>query len=182
MTSMALRCHFPLRRGKARLRLGIPAQLLSLHGRSRVTLLDLSETGARIRYSGEPVRDVVVEWLGYEAFGKVVRRSGGDLGVRFDDPIAERWVLETRERLPAMARGEDHVTRFAREWAHGPEGPVDPEHGDHRRALLGFRATVRRRGLRRPPSAVRTWLGTARPFLLGGVVLGLVAGYLSIYI
>jgi hypothetical protein len=181
MTSMALRCHFPLRRGKARLRLGIPAQLLSLHGRSRVTLLDLSETGARLRYQGEPVRDVVIEWLGYEAFGKVVRRGGGELGVRFDEPIAERWVLDTRERLPAIARGEDHVTRYAREWVRGLEGPAGPGHADHRREVLGFAATARRRGLGRPPSAFRSWLRTARPFLIGGVAIGLVVGYLSIY-
>jgi hypothetical protein len=181
MTSMALRCHFPLRRGKARLRLGIPAQLLSLHGRSRVTLLDLSETGARLRYDGEPVGDVVIEWLGYEAFGKVVRRSGRELGVRFDEPIAERWVLDTRERLPAIARGEDHLTRFAREWARGLDLQGDSGPGDHRLTVLGYSPTARRRGLRRPPSAVRTWLGAARPFLVGGVAIGLVAGYLSVF-
>src|SRR5690606_26201902 len=137
MTSMALRCHFPLRRGKARLRLGIPAQLLSLHGRSRVTLLDLSESGARIRYDGQPVIDVVLEWLGYEAFGRVVRHSGRELGVRFDEPISQAWVLDTRELLPALAQGEDQLTRFAREWVRGHEPQGGSVRGERLASVLG---------------------------------------------
>lgn len=179
MTSMALRCQFPLRRGKARLRLGIPAHLLSLHGHSRVTLLDLSETGARLQYDGDPVRDVVVEWLGYEAFGKVVRRIGDEVGVRFDEPIAEAWVLDTRERLPAIAR-DDQVRRFAREWVRGLDQREDQDRRDHRHEVLGYSPLARRRGLRQAPSVARGWLRAARPFLAGGVVIGLVAGYLSV--
>lgn len=183
MTSMALRCQFPLRRGKARLRLGIPAQLLSLHGRSRVTLLDLSESGARVRYDGEPVKDVVLEWLGFEAFGKVVRRDGRELGVRFDDPIGHDCVLDTRERLPAIARGEDQLTRFAREWARGLDAAEDATPAARKRAGIGHRiaAIGLRHDDRQPASGMLGWIGSARPFLFGGVVLGLVAGYWSSY-
>jgi len=177
MTSMALRCHFPLRRGKARLRLGIPAQLLSLHGRRRVTLLDLSESGARLRYDGEPVSDVILEWLGYEAFGKVVRRAGDELGVRFDEPIGSAWVLETRERLPAIAQGEDQVTRFAREWARGRDLDANAAPADHRWSVLGYPTAARKRGLGQPAPGLRSWLGTAKPFLLGGAIIGLLVGY-----
>lgn len=183
MASAALTSSFPPRRGKARLRVGIPAHLISVHGRSRVTLLDLSESGARVRYEGEPMKDFVLEWLGYEAFGAVVRRNGRELGLRFDEPIGEACVLGTRDRMPAVAMTEDQATRFAREWARGRDRAREREPMTSRRGLMPRRNWGSNDSSRQPvePSAPGGWLGTAGPFLLGAVILGVAAGYASVF-
>jgi hypothetical protein len=180
MTSAMVPYDFLPRRGKARLRLGIPAHLLTVHGRSRVTLLDLSQSGARLQYAGERIGDGVLEWLDHEAFGSVVRRAGGEVGLRFDEPITHAWVLDTRARLPAIARTEDQLRRFAREWVRGEDRPIDPAAAYGRRdGVLPRRAFARHGGAGAPgrKSAVRIWLHAARPFVLGGLVIGIVAGY-----
>ncbi len=182
MASAASSLDFKPRRGKARLRVGIPADLLTVHGRSPVTLLDLSETGARLRYEGDGISDGVLEWLGYEAFGAVVRHADSEVGLRFDEPIAQDCVLDTRERLPTMQQGEDEVVRFAREWVGGRDGQRVSAH------ISGLRAEVLRQrafaseiraGHRARAAGIRGWLRAARPFLFGGVVVGMLAGYWS---
>ena len=185
MATTAIPRDFQPRRGKARLRAGIPAYLNTVHGRCRVTLLDLSESGACVRYDGEQIRDGVLEWLGYEVFGSVVRRGSHELGLRFDDPIAQAWVLETRDRLPEIARAEDQVSRFAREWARGRDSRADPASSTARRAramAYSLPATKRRAGARERTSAAVSWFHTAKPFLLGGVVVGVLAGYASAFL
>lgn len=183
MATTAIPCDFQPRRGKARLRAGIPAYLLTVHGRCRVTLLDLSESGACVHYEGEQVRDGILEWLGYEVFGSVVRSRRDELGLRFEEPIAPAWVLETRDRLPEIARAEDQVSRFAREWARGRDSRPDAAPAIARRArAYSLPTTERRAGTRGTPSATTSWLHTARPFLIGGVVVGLMAGYASAFL
>ena len=161
---------------------GMPADLLTVHGRSRVTLLDLSETGARLRYEGGGISDGVLEWLGYEAFGAVVRHADNEVGLRFDEPITQDCVLDTRELLPTVPQGEDDVRRFAREWVGGREGQRTSAHVSGLRAeTLGQRAFASelRAATRERSPIVRPWLRAAPPFLAGGVVLGLLAGYWS---
>ena len=179
MATTAIPRDFQPRRGKARLRAGIPAYLLTVHGRCRVTLLDLSESGACVHYDGEQVRDGVLEWLGYEVFGSVVRCGRNELGLRFEDPIARAWVLETRERLPEIAKAEDQVSRFAREWAKGRDSRPDSA---RRARAYSLPASERRTGARGTASAATSWLRTAKPFLIGGVMVGLMAGYASVFL
>jgi hypothetical protein len=182
MASAALSPDFQPRRGKARLRVGIPADLLTVHGRSRVTLLDLSETGARLRYHGHAIGDGVLEWLAYEAFGAVVRCAGDEIGLRFDEPIAQDCVLDTRELLPSLLQGEDEVTSFAREWVGGHNGQRVSAHVSGLRAeVLRQRAVASelRSAQRKRASGMRTWVRAAPPFLAGGVLVGLLAGYWS---
>lgn len=126
MANTAFNWDLKPRRAKARLRLGIPAELITIHGRCQVTLLDLSETGARIQYDGERISDGVLKWLGYEAFGSVVRRDGHEIGLHFDTPIDHDWLLDTREWLSVIAQGEDELRRFAKEWATGDELQSSP--------------------------------------------------------
>ncbi len=180
MANLAPHREFQPRRGKARLRVGIPAHLVTVHGRIRVTLLDLSETGARLRYEGHAINDGVLEWLGYEAFGAVVRRTVDEIGLRFDEPIGQNCVLDTRECLPAMSSSEDELEVFAREWVRGRDGKRVSAH------ISGLRADVFRQravaseiraGQRARAITMRTWLHTARPFLFGGALVGLLAGY-----
>jgi hypothetical protein len=180
MASLAIPGEFQPRRGKARLRLGVPADLLTVHGRIRVTLLDLSETGARLHYEGHVINDGVLEWLGYEAFGAVVRRADNEIGLRFDEPIGRACVLDTREALPAIQHSEDDIERFAREWVRGRDGQRVSAHVSGLRAeVLQQRAVASeiRAAQRARASTMKSWLHAARPFLVGGVTVGLLAGY-----
>ena len=185
MTSAALPCEFKPRRGKARLRLGISADLLTVHGRTGVTLLDLSETGARLRYEGDRISDGVLEWLGFEAFGSIVRHVDGELGLRFDEPVTQDCVLDTRELVPTLPQGEDEVRTFARTWVGGRDGQRVSAHVSGLRAEVfrqravasEFRATHRKQA-----GGMRNWLRAAPPFIAGGVLVGLFAGYWSIFL
>src|SRR5690606_41805934 len=93
------------RRGHARLRLGIEAELMTLDGRKRVMLMDLSQSGARVRLS-EPgkLRQAVLYWIGFEAFGVVVWQDGRDIGVEVEVPIREAAVLAPRSLPPEEPR------------------------------------------------------------------------------
>lgn len=185
MASLSPACDFQPRRGKARLRLGIPADLLTVHGRAGVTLLDLSESGARLRYEGERISDGVLEWLGFEAFGSIVRHANGELGLRFDEPVTQDCVLDTRDLLPTVPQDEDEVRNFARAWVSGRDGQRVSAH------ISGLRAeTLRQRAVasqfrathRKQATGVRPWLRAAPPFVAGGVLVGLFAGYWSIFL
>ena len=123
-----------------------------------------------------------VLWLGYQAFGAVVRSSGEQVGLRFDDPIAQDWVLETRELLPVIAQGEDRLRSFAREWVRGHPKTYAAWAGARRGGSRPYRQPANDDGIG-PEEALdaRTWLLAGRPFLVGGAVIGFVAGYISIF-
>jgi hypothetical protein len=178
MAATALAWDFQPRRGKARLRLGIAAELVTIHGRCRVTLLDLSESGARLQHEAEQIGDCVLKWLGYEAFGSVVRRDGQEIGLHFDPPLNRAWLLDTREWLSAIAQGEDELRRFAKEWATGEDRLIIPARPSGKRAevLQHPRALTTRPPVPESPSADRSWLRAAKPFMIAGVVAGIVAG------
>lgn len=115
--------HIP-RRAHSRLRLGIPARLLTLEGQQWVTLVDLSQSGARIvleasRYVGS---GGLLRWLGYEAFGDAAWQCGEELALRFDEPVDPAWLIETRRRAPAELDQNGHVRRAAREFVVGGVG------------------------------------------------------------
>jgi hypothetical protein len=96
------------RRGKARLRTGVPAVLTTMNGGQVVSLVDLSESGAGLVVKdGWRLNGGVLKWMDYEVYGKVVRRSGDNIGLRFEEPIDAAWVLETRAWLPKLRRAAD---------------------------------------------------------------------------
>ena len=179
MASAALNWDFQPRRGKARLRLGIPADLLTAHGRCRVTLLDLSESGARLHYEGGRIADGVLMWLDFEKYGSVVRHTGREVGLRFEQPIDPEWVLATREWLDDIARGDD-VRRYAMGWARGDESGVSSADG-RARALpyVAAFAEVQAGYLDRRRV---NWLRTGKPVWFGAIVIGLIAGYWSAFV
>lgn len=93
------------RRGKARLRTGVPAVLTTMNGRQVVSLVDLSESGAGLVVKdGWRLNGGVLKWMDFEVYGKVVRRSADNIGLLFDEPIDAAWVLETRAWLPKLRR------------------------------------------------------------------------------
>jgi hypothetical protein len=94
-----------VRRREARLRLALPAQIQTTHGRYPAALLDLSQSGARIRLAHSFGRscDAVLYWLQFEAFGRIVWFSPYHAGLEFDEPILAATLLGTRDVI-------DHAT------------------------------------------------------------------------
>lgn len=109
------------RRGHARLRVGIPAQLECFDGLKKVTLVDLSQGGARLVVgTTDRISGGVLRWLNFETFGETVRQRGEELAMRFDEPIDLDWVIATRQWLPAEQKAEQARNRqAAREWIQG---------------------------------------------------------------
>lgn len=89
------------RRRDARLRLGVPAQLITLHGQFSANLCDLSQSGAHVRAKGDLFRgeDAVLLWLGFEAFGKIVWVDNGEGGLEFDEMLAPAILIQTRDQV-----------------------------------------------------------------------------------
>ena len=99
------------RRNRSRLRVRLPAKLETRTETSRVILVDLSTTGARVLSENLPKvgTEAVLHWDKYEAFGEVVWAEGVHGGIAFFDPLTEQDVLATRElddaaRLPQQGR------------------------------------------------------------------------------
>lgn len=114
------------RRNAPRLRLALPATLLTIFGRQHCILIDISQTGAQVSL-GEPlVEESAVELYigGFELFGFVVRRQigpkGGINGLEFEAPLAEADVLAIRAYSETY---EDETRRefrgMVREWVTG---------------------------------------------------------------
>jgi hypothetical protein len=111
------------KRGQPRLRVRLPARLITLNGEFRVVLCDLSTGGARVGKPGLVLDggQAVLLWESFEAFCAVAWCRGGLVGVRFEDPIPNDWVLVTREldsnsNLPPDAELD---RRAARDWVLG---------------------------------------------------------------
>lgn len=113
------------RRRDARLRIrrGIPSQILTLDGQGSASLLDLSQSGAHLRVKA-PLRngqDVMLWWLGFEAFGRVVWASENEAGVEFHDLLPTPILLQTRHQVDAgvAPSTEKQAHEQAREWYLG---------------------------------------------------------------
>lgn len=111
------------KRANARLRVRLPAKLITLHGEYRLALIDLSASGARV---GQPGLDclpgnAILQWTGHEVFGRIVWVRDGLAGVRFDEPIPDEWVLATRRIAEASPMpGDSELHRHAaRDWVSG---------------------------------------------------------------
>ncbi|MBO9517970.1 MAG: hypothetical protein J7493_07865 [Porphyrobacter sp.] len=90
------------RRQHSRLRLNMPATLATPEGEKRITLLNLSQGGARIRLSGDGrASGGVLKWMDNEAFGAGIWQRGPEMGLRFDDPIDWDRVVAARHWQPA---------------------------------------------------------------------------------
>lgn len=90
------------RRSISRLRLILEGRLITHRGSYAVRIDNLSQTGAhlsRTRIDDDAPR-CVLQWLGHEAMGEVMWVKGAYCGVKFDKPLSEHVVLETREQYP----------------------------------------------------------------------------------
>jgi hypothetical protein len=174
MASAAIDLDHKPRRGKARLRTGIPAALVTMDGRQDITLVDLSETGAGILVADPGhIAGGVLQWMGYEVYGAVVRRVGEDVGLQFDAPIDPAWVLETRAWLPELTDEKGRLRRFAKEWVGGTPVKAEP--------IRISRMQAPRYGSESPPDSVaKAWLRAGLPFVLAGLLIGVMAGLVSV--
>lgn len=93
------------RRRTPRLRLAIPARLITLDRTFSIVLDDLSERGAKITLPAP--HDFVVgvlRWLDFHGFADVRWREGLSVGLEFATPLAESVLEETRLHMPDLAR------------------------------------------------------------------------------
>ena len=169
MASDGANLDFKPRRGKARLRAGVPAVLVSMTGRQVVSLIDLSESGAGLVVKdGWRLNGGVLKWMDYEVYGKVVRRSGDSIGLLFDEPIDTAWVLETRTWLPQLRRNRDPFRRSAAEkMDDGAPSPQVPQVPGMVASKYGTS------GLQQSAVSMRA----AAPLLFGALMFGAAVGY-----
>lgn len=114
------------RRSAPRLRLSIPAELVSLYDRRRCILIDLSCTGAQVGLE-RPLREgdeVVLQIAGLAPFADVVRQAigehGGVNGLSFDPPISEDEVLKVRAHSERFRDDEMRaLRREVQQWVEG---------------------------------------------------------------
>ena len=93
------------RRTYSRLQVGIGAHFDTLDGRQGVRLIDLSQGGAHlILERPEAVREGVLSWLGFDAFGAVVWQHREHVGLEFDELVPLAAMVETRLRAPSVVR------------------------------------------------------------------------------
>jgi len=113
-------------RGSARLRLAIPARLVSIYSTQNSILLDISSTGVRLAlHQPLPINQSGYIELGrFSVFGLIIRaergRDGGVNAMLFDEPIAKAHVLEIRklaEDLELLQR--EALLDQARRWVTG---------------------------------------------------------------
>lgn len=115
-----------IKRDFLRLPLGVIGYLETLNGRQRVEIVDLSQGGAYVvlldptksgRYE---VRDCVLSWMKFEAFGEVKRQEDGHFGIAFDTPLSARTIVETRKNASQSIRNDFlELKQHARLWARG---------------------------------------------------------------
>ena len=108
------------RRRHSRLRLQLPARLISLEGNLQATLIDLSLTGAKVALDvNAPLRgDAFLEWGSFEAFCTISWAEGRLCGVLFDEPLASKVLIATRV-LGDTTPPVDASRAAARAWAAG---------------------------------------------------------------
>lgn len=114
------------RRSAPRLRLSIPARLVSLYANHRCILVDLSRTGAQIGLES-PLRNgegAFLQLAGIDQFGTIVRCSkgpnGGTNGLEFEFPLKDEAVVALRQYAETFRDEEYRALRTeVQEWVSG---------------------------------------------------------------
>lgn len=111
------------RRGRSRLRVRLPARVVTRTQTGQAILADLSLTGAKISTDAELKLggEVVLEWGKFEAFGEVVWVRGQYYGISFIDMIAPAVLIATRDLDDAahLPRDRDMLREVAQSWVKG---------------------------------------------------------------
>ncbi len=109
------------RRRHSRLRVQLPARLITLEGTLTATLLNLSFKGAKLMIPEGRTRAgarAVLGWGPFEAFCTVAWSQGNHCGLDFETPLKPAVLLATRDMADATPV-IDSSRVAAREWATG---------------------------------------------------------------
>ncbi len=110
-----------VRRRHSRLRVSLPARLITLDGTVTVTLLDLSFRGAKVVTARADLRrgaNAVLSWASFEAFCSLAWVNGDLCGLDFDAPLKPAVLIATRDIADAAPR-VDTRRDAARDWVSG---------------------------------------------------------------
>jgi len=111
------------KRSESRLRVRLPARLITHHGEYTVVLRDLSQRGASIERADLPQQsgDAVLIWGKYEAFGKVKWSGKNRCGMHFYDEIPPKWLIATRDLddLEHLPEDRELHRQAAQAWVAG---------------------------------------------------------------
>lgn len=111
------------RRGASREKLPMPAMLSTIENFHMAMVVDLSDTAARLQGDNLPPVDEVVSIKldCVRTFGVVAWSTGGECGVRFDEPLTkfEFERLRREVRLASLAWRTVHERLALDGWASG---------------------------------------------------------------
>lgn len=111
------------RRSHSRLRVRLPARLVTVTGARELILFDLGQFGARLLIS-EPIApgiSAMLYWGAFEAFGQVAWCRSGYCGVSFEEELAAKTLIATRDLddVAHLHRADDMDRRAAKAWSQG---------------------------------------------------------------
>ena len=111
------------RRTQGRLKVRLPAKIVTLTRTHAAILENISRKGARLQVDLLPTlgAQAVLRWDRYEAFGTISWASGEHCGVLFASVLAEEPLRATLalDEAAALPDQSDITTEAAREWAAG---------------------------------------------------------------
>lgn len=98
--------------------------MITLDGTSRMVMADLSRSGARITGRLPPLRagqQMIIQWHEFEAFGVIAWCDGNQCGLAFDEPLAQRVLIRTRQLYDTapLASDRDLTRNAARSFVQG---------------------------------------------------------------
>jgi hypothetical protein len=109
------------RRRHSRLRVHLPARLITLDGTFHATLLNLSFSGAKIKTGAantRPGASAVLTWGTFEAFCTISWCDAGHCGLDFDEPLKPDALLATRD-IADITPWVDSNRVAVRDWVVG---------------------------------------------------------------
>ena len=109
------------RRRHSRLRVHLPARLITLEGTLPMTLLDLSFRGAKVVLGSTILRrgaSAVLTWGAFEAFCSVAWTRGESCGLDFDTPLKPQVLIATRDLADASPKVDSNRVA-AQSWVTG---------------------------------------------------------------
>ena len=110
------------RRAAPRLRLSLPARLISVQGNQECILMNLSRSGAQVAVM-DPLRSgeaAVLRCGSLEVFGDVIRADFGLNAMRFERELRDEDVLAVRHHYETYEDGQRRsLIETARKWVTG---------------------------------------------------------------
>lgn len=111
------------RRSDLRARVLLSASAEAISGHLRVTLLEVSVTGARLAGPRLPAhgKEVMFTCADIEMFGTVVWADEEQCGIKFDEPLSLRQLVTLRDQSEASQRGNLTLDErlAAADWLNG---------------------------------------------------------------